>query len=88
MEKDKVFTTTFKKFPQPKDYSHKEKAWIIATLLWRVDTKQKLEEIEKQLNEILDSELMKQAERFMGKQVRYRWEGQLSVVKELLESLK
>jgi hypothetical protein len=54
---------------------------------WRKDTIKKLEQAQRDLKLILGSELMKQAERFVPR-VRERWEGQLSVVKELIGALK
>jgi len=79
---------TFKKFPRIKSVLHSPLTTMQKIEDWRNDTVEKLKEIESQLNDILGSELMKQAERLLGKHVRDRWEGQLSVTKELLEAFK
>ena len=78
---------TFKKFPQPKDYSHKEKAWIIATLLWRVDTKQKLQKLFDTIP--LDYQKIKDGYwEFYVLGTRNEWINWISKFEELLEALK
>lgn len=79
----------FKKFPewQGVRQGYGQHHYLQSVEAWKRDTVKKLEKARTQLNEILSSELMKQAQRFMPR-AKDRWEGQLSVVEELLEALK
>ena len=85
---------TFKKFPKPpfgmpdETWDKKWNDWIDQVLQFREGMIEQLKEIESQLNGILDSDSMKQAERLIGKHIRDRWEGQLAVTQELLEAFK
>jgi len=54
---------------------------------WKSATILTLEKTKKQLQEILDSELMKQASRF-APWVKERWLGQLSIILELLGQIE
>lgn len=50
-------TSEIPKFPNPEDYSFKEKEWMVAVLLWRVEAKRQLDFNKEELTRIRNKSL-------------------------------